>query len=85
MTNPFRNYLTPDKFPGALRNGKATVTVASLLRPYPQYGEITQTNTAGRTLHVQSYKFQAQRPFYKGLELAGELRLPARSADGILR
>jgi hypothetical protein len=69
VPNPFRNYLTPDKFPGALRNGSATVTVASLLRPYPQYGAITQTNTAGRKLHVQSYKFQAQRPFYKGLSL----------------
>ncbi len=67
VANPFRNYLTIDKFPGALRNGAATVTVASLLRPYPQYGAITQTNTAGRKLHVQSYKFQAQRPFYKGL------------------
>lgn len=69
VPNPFRNYLTIDKFPGALRNGAATVTVASLLRPYPQYGAITQTNTAGRGLHVQSYKFQAQRPFYKGLSL----------------
>jgi hypothetical protein len=69
VPNPFRNYLTPDKFPGALRNGAANVTVASLLRPYPQYGAITQTNTAGRKLHVQSYKFQAQRPFYKGLSL----------------
>jgi hypothetical protein len=69
VTNPFRNFLTIDKFPGALRNGGATVTVASLLRPFPQYGAITQTNTAGRKLHVQSYKFQAQRPFYKGLSL----------------
>jgi hypothetical protein len=69
VPNPFRNYLTVDKFPGALRNGAGTVTVASLLRPYPQYGAITQTNTAGRKLHVQSYKFQAQRPFYKGLSL----------------
>lgn len=69
VTNPFRNYLTIDKFPGTLRNGNANVTVASLLRPYPQYGAITQTNTAGRKLHVQSYKFQAQRPFFKGLSL----------------
>jgi hypothetical protein len=69
VTNPFRNYLTPDKFPGVLRNGTATVTVASLLRPYPQYQAISQTNTAGRDLHVQSYKFQAQRRFYKGLSL----------------
>jgi hypothetical protein len=69
VTNPFRNYLTPDKFPGALRNGAATVTVASLLRPYPQYGAITQTNTAGRSLHVNSFKVQAQRRFSKGLSV----------------
>src|SRR5262249_35566914 len=58
-------------FPGTLRNGNATVSIASLLRPYPQYGAITQTNTAGRDLHVQSYKFQAQRRFYKGLSFLG--------------
>jgi len=69
--NPFRNYLTIDKFPGTLRNGNATVSVASLLRPFPQYGAITQTNTAGRDLHVQSYKFQAQRRFHKGLSFLG--------------
>jgi hypothetical protein len=68
VTNPFRNYLTPDKFPGQLRN-QPTVSFASLLRPFPQYGAITQTNTAGKKLHVQSYRFQAQRPFYKGLSL----------------
>lgn len=67
VNNPFRNYLTPDKFPGALRNGAATVTVGSLLRPFPQYGAIMQTNTAGRSLHVHSYKVQAQRPFFRGL------------------
>ena len=38
-----------------------------MLRPYPQYGAITQTNTAGKTIHVHSYKLQAQRPFFKGL------------------
>ncbi|MEP7341764.1 MAG: carboxypeptidase-like regulatory domain-containing protein [Acidobacteriota bacterium] len=69
VTNPFRNYLTPNVFPGALRNGAANVTVASLLRPYPQYGAITQTNTSLRDLHVTSYKVQAQRPFAQGLSL----------------
>jgi carboxypeptidase family protein len=69
VANPFRNYLTIDKFPGVLRNGNANVQVRTLLRPYPQYGAITQTNTAGKKLHVQSYKFQAQRGFYKGLSL----------------
>lgn len=69
VPNPFRNYLTPNVFPGALRNGAANVTVASLLRPYPQYGAINQANTALRKLHVTSYKVQAQRPFAQGLSL----------------
>lgn len=69
VANPFRNYLTIDKFPGSLRNGSANVTVASLLRPYPQYGAITQTNTALSDLRVVSYKVQAQRPFAQGLSL----------------
>jgi hypothetical protein len=69
VTNPFRNYLTIDKFPGGLRNGASQVTVASLLRPYPQYGAITQTNTALSDLRVISYKVQAQRPFAQGLSL----------------
>jgi len=43
--------------------------VASLSRPYPQYQAITQSNTALRDLHVQSYKVQAQRPFAQGLSL----------------
>ncbi|MBS1788828.1 MAG: carboxypeptidase regulatory-like domain-containing protein [Acidobacteria bacterium] len=69
VPNPFRNYLTPSVFPGSLRNGSANVTVASLLRPYPQYQAITQTNTALRDLHVKSYKVQAQRPFAQGLTM----------------
>jgi carboxypeptidase family protein len=69
VTNPFKNYLTPDVFPGALRNGGTNVTVASLLRPYPQYGAITQTNTALRDLRVKSFKLQAQRPFVRGFSM----------------
>ncbi len=69
VPNPFRNYLTTSVFPGALRNGAANVTVASLLRPYPQYQAINQTNTALSDLHVVSYKVQAQRPFAQGLSM----------------
>jgi hypothetical protein len=67
VRNPFLNYLTPEKFPGALRTTPTNTTVGALLRPYPQYGAISQTNTAGKTIHVQSYKIQAQRPFFKGI------------------
>lgn len=66
VTNPFRNYLTPDKFPGQLRN-TATVSLGSLLVPYPQYTTITQTNTAGRHVKEHMIELRAQRPFTKGI------------------
>jgi hypothetical protein len=66
VANPFFNILTPDKFPGTLRN-QATISIANLLRPYPQYGAITQTNTAGRSERLHSLTISAQRPFTNGL------------------
>jgi hypothetical protein len=65
VTNPFRNYLTPDKFPGQLRS-PATVSLGSLLVPYPQYGAITQTNTDGRLMRTHTIEVRAQRPFTSG-------------------
>jgi hypothetical protein len=68
VANPFLNYLTPDKFPGSLRS-QTTITQGGLLRPYPQYLAINQTNTAGRGEHLHSFEIQAQRPFAKGLSM----------------
>jgi len=68
IANPFLNYLTPDKFPGTLRT-QTTITQGGLLRPYPQYGVINQTNTSGRGEHLHSFEIQAQRPFAKGLSI----------------
>ncbi len=65
VTNPFRNYLTVDKFPGALRN-TSTVTLGSLLKPYPQYTSITQTNTNGSKMKTHSFEVKLQRPFSHG-------------------
>jgi outer membrane receptor protein involved in Fe transport len=66
VTNPFRNYLTVDKFPGSLRNS-STVALSTLLVPYPQYGAITQTNTNGRKMRTHTVEFRLQKPFTKGL------------------
>ncbi len=67
VANPFRNYLTPATFPGSLRNN-ATVTLGSLLVPYPQYGAISQTNTsAGRDMKTHSIDLKVQRPFRSGI------------------
>jgi hypothetical protein len=68
IANPFLNYLTPDKFPGTLRS-QTTITQGALLRPYPQYGVINQTNTPGKGEHLKSFEIQAQRPFAKGLSM----------------
>ena len=68
VPNPFRNYLTPDKFPGQLRN-TATVTLGSLLVPYPQYGAITQTNTNGKTPQHADLRTALQRPFNNGFSV----------------
>ncbi len=66
VTNPFRNYLTASLFPGTLRNS-STVAVTQLLRPYPMYQAINQTNTDLRKSKIHSLKFQLQQPSYKGL------------------
>jgi len=66
VTNPFRNYLTPDKFPGSLRN-PSTVTLGSLLVPYPQYSSLIQRNTNGRKLKSHLVELRLQQRFRKGL------------------
>jgi hypothetical protein len=66
VANPFRNYLTADKYPGQARN-TATVALGSLLVPYPQYGNITQTNTNGRKIKEHMLELRAQRPFTRGI------------------
>jgi hypothetical protein len=70
VSNPFFNYLTPDKFPGTLRT-QSSITIGALLRPYPQYVAINQTNTAGRGEHLHSYEISLQRPFTHGLSFFG--------------
>lgn len=65
VANPFRNYLTVDKFPGALRN-TATVALSTLLRPYPQYSQLIQRNSDGRLMRTHTFEVRAQRPFTRG-------------------
>lgn len=65
VANPFYNYGTEADFPGALRR-QATVSLATLLKPYPQYGNITQPFTAIGTFRNQSFQLKAQRPFHRG-------------------
>ena len=66
VNNPFFQYLTPQQFPGALRNTQR-VQLGSLLVPYPQYGAITQTNSNGKLMRTHTFEARAQRPFMNGV------------------
>jgi hypothetical protein len=57
--------LTPDKFPGQLRN-QAQVALSDLLKPFPQYSSISETNTPGVRERYHSLQLRAQRPFANG-------------------
>jgi hypothetical protein len=65
VDNPFYNYLTPTLFPGPLRNQK-TVSLGSLLVPYPQYGGLYQIGVLGAAERYQSVELKAQKAFSKG-------------------
>jgi hypothetical protein len=66
VPNPFFNYGTVDTFPGALRT-RQTVARRDLLRPYPQYLDLTQEWTNGRKARYHTLELRGQRPFYGGL------------------
>jgi hypothetical protein len=65
VPNPFYQYLTPELFPGPSRNQK-TVTLASLLRPYPHYGGLYEVGTLGAGERYHSLELKAQKAFSKG-------------------
>lgn len=65
VANPFFGILTRDKFPGALRN-QQRIAVNELLRPYPQYGNLTEWFWPGVARRYQSFQVKAQRPFTNG-------------------
>ena len=71
VANPFYQYLTVPQFPGSLRNNR-NVALSQLLKPYPQYLGITQTNTDdGRSMKTQTFEIRAQRPFKSGFSILG--------------
>jgi hypothetical protein len=65
IPNPFYQYLTPELFPGPLRNQR-TVTIGSLLKPYPQYGALTEAMMGGIENRYHSIQLRAQRSFDRG-------------------
>jgi len=69
VANPFYRILTVDKFPGPLRN-QAMVSISSLMKPYPQYGNITVTDgQPGGNMKYHSLQVKLQKTFSKGYSL----------------
>ncbi|MCC6859303.1 MAG: carboxypeptidase regulatory-like domain-containing protein, partial [Bryobacterales bacterium] len=65
VPNPFYQILPADKFPGTLRNQR-TVTVGSLLGPYPHYGSIAQQYTDGGKNRYKAVQLRVQKAFSAG-------------------
>ena len=66
VTNPFFNFSTVDKFPGALRFQR-TVGLTTLMRPYPQYGNLNVIDgIEGGASHYQSFQLRLNRRFANG-------------------
>lgn len=65
IPNPFFNYGTPETFPGALRN-QPMITRGALLRPYPQYGALTEEGQADFRNYYQALQLRLQRTYSAG-------------------
>src|SRR6185437_6614494 len=61
----YTNNLTPTLFPGPLRN-QQTVSLGSLLVPYPQYGGLYELGVLGAAERYQSLELKGQKMFSKG-------------------
>lgn len=69
VPNPFYNVLPVDKFPGPLRY-QQNVSISSLMKPYPQYGDIFVVDgQPGGNMKYQSLQLKLQKNFSKGYSL----------------
>lgn len=81
VANPFYQYLTPDKFPGQLRN-RANVTVGSLLVPYPQYLRLFRTQVPGVRDRYGALQLRLQRSSAKGYTFLWAYNYNRQRTDG---
>jgi hypothetical protein len=65
VANPFYNLLPAEKMPGALRTQK-TVSAATLMRPYPQYGNLVERFLRGKSSNYYSLQFKAEKSMSHG-------------------
>ncbi len=81
VANPFYHYLTPEKFPGQLRN-QETVSIGSLLVPYPQYGSLYTQSADGVVDRYHALQISAERPFSKGFSMLVAYNYNRESSSG---
>jgi hypothetical protein len=65
VPNPFYGLLRLDKMRGTL-SSMSTVTLGSLLKPFPHYTSVVQLNTDGVGERYHSLQLRVQRPFANG-------------------
>ena len=65
VANPFYHYLNQTVMPGPLYN-QQTVSLGSLLVPYPQYGGLYELGVLGAAERYHSLELKAQKAFSKG-------------------
>ncbi|MBI3645301.1 MAG: TonB-dependent receptor [Acidobacteriales bacterium] len=69
VPNPFFNLLPVEKLPGPLRY-QQSVSILSLMKPYPQYGNITVIDgQPGGNMKYQSLQFKLLKNFSNGYSL----------------
>lgn len=69
VANPFFNFSTVEKFPGALRFQR-NVSLTSLMRPYPQYGALNVVDgIRGGDSRYQSFQLRLNRRFANGYSI----------------
>jgi hypothetical protein len=69
VANPFYNFSTVEKFPGALRY-QPTVGLTTLARPYPQYGNLNVIDgIEGGKSRYQSLQLRLNRRFANGYSM----------------
>jgi hypothetical protein len=69
VPNPFFNFQTVDKFPGALRYQR-NISLTSLMRAYPQYGNLNVIDgIKGGDMRYQSFQLRVNRRFDNGYSL----------------
>jgi len=80
IPNPFFQYLTPDKFPGQLRN-RPNVTVGSMLVPYPQYGALSRAHVPGVLDRYRALQLRLQRSSAAGYTFLWAYNYNRQSTD----